>query len=156
MMLPIHLAIGLIEGFITAGVINFVKSARPEIIESVSLSRSLARGISIKKVFTGFLIMAAFTGGVMSWFASSHPDGLEWSIEKIYGKPELPEQEHGIAPALKQVQDNTSFLPGYNFKQSDEASRAGTSVSGILGSIMVLGIILLLGAGIKILKTRRA
>jgi len=112
--------------------------------------------------------MAALAGGVMSWFASSHPDGLEWSIEKIYGKPGLPEQEQGIAPALKQVQDKTAFLPGYNFKQSDESSTrqkggeswpntgAGTSVSGILGSIMVLAVILLLGAGIKILKTRRS
>jgi cobalt/nickel transport system permease protein len=168
MMLPIHLAIGLVEGFITAGVINFVRSARPEIIESVSLSRSLSQGIPIKKVITGFLIMAALAGGVMSWFASSHPDGLEWSIEKIYGKTELPEQGQGTASVLKQVQDKTAFLPGYNFKRSDEASTkqkggqswlytgAGASVSGILGSIMVLGIILILGAGIKILKTRKA
>ncbi len=29
MMQPIHLAIGIVEGFVTAGVINYVRSARP-------------------------------------------------------------------------------------------------------------------------------
>lgn len=164
MMLPVHLAIGLIEGFVTAGVINFVKSARPEILESVTSSRTLLHGTSIKNVVVVFLIVTVLTGGLLSWFASSHPDGLEWSIEKIYGKPELPEQEHGISPMLKKIQEKTAFLPDYNFKQGNEESTkkgseetwpnigAGTSVSGILGSVMVLGMILLLGAGIKTVK----
>jgi len=33
-MQPVHLAIGLVEGFVTAGVINFVRAVRPEILES--------------------------------------------------------------------------------------------------------------------------
>ena len=37
-------------------------------------------------------VLAVVTGGAFSWFASTHPDGLEWSIEKIYGKPEVPER----------------------------------------------------------------
>lgn len=32
-MLPIHLAIGLVEGFITAGVVNYVRKERPELLE---------------------------------------------------------------------------------------------------------------------------
>jgi cobalt/nickel transport system permease protein len=168
MMLPVHLAIGLVEGFVTAGVINFVKSARPELLKSVSVSKNLSPGLSLKKVLTGFLVLAALTGGALSWFASSHPDGLEWSIEKVYGRPELPEQQHGIAPALKQVQEKTAFLPGYDFKQAGEESvkkegeepwpdiGAGTSVSGIVGSVMVLCLITLFGLGIKVLRSGKA
>ena len=31
---------------------------------------------------------AIVTGGALSWFASTHPDGLEWSIDKITGRGE--------------------------------------------------------------------
>ena len=60
--------------------------------------------------------VAVITGGALSWFASTHPDGLEWSIEKVTGKGELPEAEHGIAPVLKGIQEKTAFLPDYGFK----------------------------------------
>lgn len=170
MMLPIHLAIGLVEGFITAGVINFVKTARPEIIERTCESKPLASAASIKSVLLALGLAALITGGAMSWFASTHPDGLEWAIEKIYGNPELLEQEDGVTPLLKQLQEKTAFLPDYNFKQADEASAkddgaesgeswpnigAGKSLSGILGSMMVLSLILLLGLGIKVIKARK-
>ncbi|MBI5675357.1 MAG: energy-coupling factor ABC transporter permease [Nitrospirae bacterium] len=167
MMLPIHLAIGLMEGFITAGVINFVRSARPEILESVSVSKDLSPGISLKNVLAGFLILSVVTGGALSWFASSNPDGLEWAIEKVFGTSELSEHEKGIAPALKHVQNKTSFLPNYSFKHGDDASEKekskeawpniaiGTSVSGIAGAIMVAGLILLCGLGIKFVKIKR-
>ncbi|MEW6714796.1 MAG: energy-coupling factor ABC transporter permease [Nitrospirota bacterium] len=166
MMLPIHLAIGAMEGFITAGVINFVRSARPEILESVSVSKGLAPIISLKNVLAGFLILTVVTGGALSWFASSNPDGLEWAIEKVSGKPELTGQEN-ITHAHKQIQEKTAFLPDYSFKRDDEGSAkeesrevwpnisAGTSVSGIAGAIMVAGLILLFGLGIKFLKIKR-
>jgi len=35
-MQPIHLAIGLVEGMMTAGIINYVKTVRPEILEATS------------------------------------------------------------------------------------------------------------------------
>jgi cobalt/nickel transport system permease protein len=167
MMLPVHLAIGLIEGFVTAGVINFVKSARPEILESVSHSKTLSPDISLKRVLTAFLIIAVITGGLMSWFASSHPDGLEWSIEKIYGRPELPEGDKGVSSSLKKIQEKTALLPEYDFKKGDQPAaehesggswpnmEAGASVSGILGSAAVLGLILLLGMAIKTVKAKR-
>ncbi|MEW6601572.1 MAG: energy-coupling factor ABC transporter permease [Nitrospirota bacterium] len=169
MMLPVHLAIGLVEGFVTAGVINFVKTARPEILESVSASKDLSPRYSLRNVLAVFLVLAVLTGGALSWFASSNPDGLEWSIEKVFGKPELPEAEHGISLLLSKVQNRTAFLPDYDFKNKNEAPAdaesggewwpnigEGTSVSGILGSAMVLGMIILLGMGIKVFRTRKA
>ncbi len=110
-MQPIHLAIGVVEGFITAGVINYVRAARPELLESVVESRPLSPEIKVKKIVLAFLVIAFITGGIVSWFASSNPDGLEWSIERVYGRPELPEHETGIAAMLKAVQEKTAFLP---------------------------------------------
>lgn len=127
LMQPIHLGIGLVEGFVTAGVINFVNAARPEILESVMSARPLSAAVSIRKVFVGLLTAALLTGGMLSWFASTHPDGLEWSIEKVFGKPELPEQESGIVPLLKGIQEKTAFLPDYTFKQEEKQQEVGAS-----------------------------
>lgn len=166
MMLPIHLAIGLAEGFITAGVVNYVRSARPEILDSVSASRPLAAGVSIKKIGIIFLILAGLTGGALSWLASERPDGLEWSIEKVFGNPELPDSKSVIAASLKDLQDKTAVLPGYNFKAggkalSDESAAwpkvdSGTSLSGIVGSLIVIVIILLIGIGLKSVNRNKA
>jgi cobalt/nickel transport system permease protein len=171
LMQPIHLAIGIVEGFVTAGVINYVRAARPELLESVVESRPLSPGIKIKKVVLTLVIISVIVGGIVSWFASSYPDGLEWSIEKVYGKPELPNQESGIAAVLKTIQEKVAFLPDYTFKEKEapeeqespggEASawpnvEAGTSFSGILGSIMVFGLIFLVGFGIKAIRKKKA
>ncbi len=167
LMQPIHLAIGIVEGFITAGVINYVQSARPEILESMAASRPLGPEVSLKKIMVTFVVLAVITGGALSWFASTHPDGLEWSIEKVTGKGELPEQEHGIASALSGFQEKTAFLPDYGFKPAgNEAKKeeappswpgieAGASVSGILGAAIVLGTIVLIGMGIRAVRRKK-
>jgi cobalt/nickel transport system permease protein len=167
LMQPIHLGIGLVEGFVTAGVINFVKAERPEILESASSARPLSANISIRKVFVGLLVVAVLAGGALSWFASANPDGLEWSIGKVFGKPELPEQKSGIAPALKSIQEKTAFLPDYSFKKPEGAEEEkghpswpavepGKSVSGIVGSALVLAAVLLIGFVIRALRRKSA
>ena len=168
LMQPIHLAIGIVEGFVTAGVINYVRSARPELLESMAASRPLGASISLRKVMATFVVLAVITGGALSWFASTHPDGLEWSIEKVTGKGELPEQEHGIVPMLKGIQEKTAFLPDYGFKPAGNEPKkekaapawpgieAGTSAAGIIGAAIVLGLILLIGVGIRSFRRRDA
>ena len=165
LMLPLHLAIGLVEGFVSAGVINFIRAARPEILESAFSARPLSAEISVKKVFAGLLIAALITGGALSWFASANPDGLEWSIKKVFGKPELPKAEHGIAPTLKSAQEKTAFLPDYGFKKIEggeeekgasswPAVDPGRSTSGIVGAGLVLAVVLLVGIIIKALRRK--
>lgn len=165
LMQPIHLAIGLVEGFITAGVINYVSHLRPEVLQSIAESQPLTPQVSIAKVFLVFLLLAMVTGGTLSWFASTHPDGLEWSIEKVTGAPELAGEEEGIAGTLGKIQEKTAFLPDYGFKPTDEAPQEesaspawpavdpGTSVSGILGGAMVLVLILLTGFSIRTVRS---
>ncbi|OHE25451.1 MAG: cobalamin biosynthesis protein CbiM [Syntrophus sp. RIFOXYC2_FULL_54_9] len=168
MMQPIHLAIGIVEGFVTAGVINYVRSARPEILESIAVARPLGAEVSLKKVMMTFAVLVIITGGALSWFASTHPDGLEWSIEKVTGKGELREAERGIARMLRRIQEKTAFLPDYGFKPEGNDSKkteaaaawpgikAGTSVSGIVGAVVVLGMIVLIGIGVRSSRNRDA
>ncbi|UCD35985.1 MAG: energy-coupling factor ABC transporter permease, partial [Nitrospiraceae bacterium] len=120
LMQPIHLAIGLVEGVVTAGVISYVRHAKPEMLEGIPHSRPLASGSSLKRLLWVLVIVAAVTGGVVSWFASTFPDGLEWSVEKVYGKSKIPEQDQGIAALLKGLQEKTAVLPDYTFKDKDE------------------------------------
>ena len=163
LMQPIHLGIGIVEGFVTAGVINFVRAARPEILENASSAQPLSANISLRNVLAGLLAAAMLTGGALSWFASANPDGLEWSVEKVFGGTEIPEKKTGVAPVLKSIQEKTAFLPDYNFRKPEkneggkaEASRPvadpGRSASGIIGSAMVLTAVLLIGLAIKALR----
>lgn len=171
LMQPIHLAIGIVEGIVTAGIIKFVASVRPEILESVYNMNSLPSSVSLKKVIGVFVILTLIVGGFLSWFASVNPDGLEWSIEKVYGKPELPEKEHGIITTLKQIQEKIAILPDYTFKKSEQSKEEnnkdgneekypnidpGTTVSGILGSIIVMLVLFGTGFLIKIFKKKTA
>ena len=144
-MQPIHLAIGLIEGLITAAVLTFVYEARPELIKEVDTSDgTVSNKRSLGTVVVIMAVAVALVGGVLSLFASSNPDGLEWSL---FGNSEagysenmgLDEDEFGISSSAADkaaaVQDSTAFLPDYAFADNDSA--AGTSVSGLVGSAMV-------------------
>jgi cobalt/nickel transport system permease protein len=162
-MQPIHLAIGLVEGFVTAGILGYVQNARPEFLENSDTSRPQVYGIPGKNILIVFAVLTVITGGALSWFASTNPDGLEWSIKSITGKEELADHEKGIASVLKGVQEKTAFLPDYNFqstsgKEGKPSSwpgvEAGTSVAGLLGSTIVLGLVLLIGFGIRSFKKR--
>ena len=168
MMQPIHLAIGVVEGFVTAGVIHYVRAVRPEVLESSAFAGPLGTEVSLRKVLLAFVALAVVSGGALSWFASTHPDGLEWSIEKVTGKGELPEQEHGIAGAVKSLQEKTAFLPDYGFKTAESKPKgkeevpawpnvdAGTSVSGLIGGVLVLAMALGIGWAIRAFRGRRS
>ena len=129
-MQPIHLAIGLVEGLITAAVLLFVYEARPEML-SCSEERTKSR-FSFKKTIAILGIAALVIGGAVSLAASSNPDGLEWSMERLTGSTELENDGTGAHAAAEE----TALLPDYGFKNSD--STFGTSFSGIAGSAVVL------------------
>lgn len=167
LMAGIHLPIGLIEGMVTAAVINFVFQLRPEaVLSTLATSAKPVPRLSLRPVLIALFALTLLLGGVFAWFASSDPDGLEWSIAKIYGASELPAPETGIIARLSKLQEKTAFLPDYGFKSGagpEEAAgeakvepgspvSAGVSLSGVLGSMMVLGMVGL--AGLVMLKLR--
>ncbi len=153
LMQPIHLGIGVVEGIVTALVVSFIYQARPEILESVLQEKPLG-DMPIKSLLATFLIAAILIGGVLSWFVSENPDGLEWSIAKITGSEELSQSEEKQHTQLSTFQDKTSILPDYalpgNESSSPEtAKRLGSSLSGLIGGAITLVICTLIGVFLK-------
>ena len=154
LMQPIHLGIGVVEGVVTALVVSFIYQARPEILESALQQRPLG-DLPIKSLLATFLVATLLIGGVLSWFVSENPDGLEWSIAKITGTPELPESEHREHQQLVKLQNETAILPDYaipaeeGVAASAATERMGTSLSGILGGAMTLVVCSLIGVFLK-------
>lgn len=136
-MQPIHLAIGLVEGIITAAVLCFVHEARPQLLWGVGGAQKKEGRLSLKKTVLILAALSVMVGGGLSLAASSLPDGLEWSIEKVTGSPQL-EAAGGIHEAAASVQEASALLPDYAFPGSD--SPLGTSFSGVAGGIIVVGI----------------
>ena len=136
-MQPIHLAIGFVEGLITAAVLVFVHEARPELLYCSTESEKKEGKISFKNTLVVLAVLTVLIGGGWSLVASSNPDGLEWSIEKITGSTEV-ESEGGIYETAGSVQETTALLPDYAFKDSE--SSFGTTFSGIVGSVIVVGV----------------
>ena len=152
-MQPIHLAIGLVEGLITAAVLVFVYEARPELLYANSQAEKAKGRFSFRKTLTILAIAAVLTGGLLSLVASSYPDGLEWSIEKLTGSAEL-EAAGEIHHFASSIQDITSLLPDYGFKNSETA--LGTTVSGVVGGLIVVGVCIGACSLFKFFKRKKA
>ncbi len=139
-MQPVHLAIGLVEGLISAAVLCFVYEARPELLwtgEHEDKTRATDREgrLSYQKLLVVLAVAAVVVGGVLSLFASSFPDGLEWSIEQLTGSGQL-ETSGTLYHIVTSIQNMTALLPDYAFQGTDTS--LGTSFSGIVGGIVVL------------------
>ena len=135
-MQPIHLAIGFVEGLITAAVLVFVYEARPELLWGVGETKTSKEAkMSYKNTIIAIAVAAAICGGIVSLFASAFPDGLEWSMEQVAGTSEL-EAAGGAYEAASGIQEATSLLPDYAFQNSEAA--IGTSFSGSVGALVVV------------------
>ena len=145
-MQPIHLAIGLVEGLITAAVLVFVYEARPEILYGYRREMGAKGRMSRKRTAIVLAVLALVIGGVVSLFASASPDGLEWSMEKVAGTTELL-ADGRLYELAEKVQGLTALLPDYGFQASESA--AGTSFSGIVGGVAVLAVCLSVCLAIK-------
>jgi cobalt/nickel transport system permease protein len=176
LMQTIHLGIGIVEGIVTAAIVAFVYKARPEIMSS-SRQPLPAGKFPVRRIVIAFFVLFLFTGGFVSWFASDNPDGLEWSIKQVTGKEEPEGAKSGIHSALAALQETIAFLPDYAFKKpkaeqqiaggktggvtgavvesAGAKGRAGTSVAGIFGGLLTLGIAFLVGVVLKRISHRK-
>lgn len=149
LMQPIHLAIGLVEGLITAGVLSYVYRMRPEILESAATKEKLPVRVSIGRTVVTLAVLAALVGGGLSLYASSKPDGLEWAMEHTAGTSEL-EREGGIYEKAAGIQERTSLLPDYDFAAGEGT---GTTASGLIGAAVTAA--LAAGAGAVLTFTKK-
>ncbi len=166
LMLPIHLAIGVVEGLASATVISFIARARPEAFPTTAATGAPLR---LRPVLLGLLMTAAVVGGTASWFASTHPDGLEWAIARITGQEEVSRSEPELHRSLAELQEQTALLPDYGFKSPRTGTgpsatatdlwpvvSAGTSVSGLVGGLITLALAGLIGLALKARSSRQA
>jgi len=125
LMQPIHLAIGVIEGLATASVLIFVISAGVVPHQSTGNWRPA----------TIMLASALLLAGVVSLFASTQPDGLEWAVDRV-GRP----------PSVALIPGSPSDCDG----EGGGVLRLDSSAAGLLGTIVTL-----LAAGLIAFVLRR-
>lgn len=138
-MVPIHIVIGILEGVATGAVLSFVWRAKPDLIEAAADANPGGR--SLNRVLAVILLSALLAGGALSLAASSDPDGLEWSIERVAGTAELEAPATEAHEIAAKVQDSTALMPDYE----------RTSLAGIVGC----GVIVLAAAGVATLRRSR-
>lgn len=127
-MLPIHLLIGLGEGLATAAVLVFVARQAPELMTHLQAGKFRERKKGIKGLIIGFAVAALIVGGFLAFFASTNPDGLEWSIEKMGATATLENTiPTGVAATASSIQQSTGIMPDYD-----------NSLSGIIGAVFVV------------------
>lgn len=120
-MVAIHLAVGVGEGIATAAVLSIVKRYRKDLILDMGQvpAHALRR---MGRIISTFAIAALVIGASFSWIASSKPDGLEWSIERVAEGRELVLPDTDYHASALRIQEQTALIPDYN-----------TSLAGILG-----------------------
>jgi cobalt/nickel transport system permease protein len=152
LMQPIHLAIGVVEGLVTAAILCFVHGVRPEILESAGKGTRIGDGVPMKRIVAALAAVAVITGGGLALFASSYPDGLEWSIEGAAGTAELAADGPAFERAAA-IRETTAFMPDYGFVNAGEdPSPVGTSAAGIVGGALTL--LLAGGTGLVISRVK--
>ncbi|WP_232679057.1 PDGLE domain-containing protein [Nocardioides sp. R-C-SC26] len=81
---------------------------------------------SNRRFFAAFLLVALLVAGVASYYASSHPDGLEFVAEKT-----------GFLHAAEDSAVADSPFADYGTSGVDN-ERASVAIPGILGTLLVL------------------
>ena len=153
-MVGVHVVIGGVEGLITFAVIAYLRQVRPASLGLLG-SPDAQRRLGGKAVAASLIGTALLLGGVVSWFASSRPDGLEWSYRgHDYGKAAAPVAAPSQAvAAVERFQTRYSPMPDYTRRASavnpvavDEAGAEGAwpnvdgwrSLAGVVGTAVTL------------------
>lgn len=152
LMQPIHLAIGVVEGLVTAAVLCFVYKSRPDILGDTTVNYTEKKDKKSKKIIIIFAVLAVVIGGGISLLASGNPDGLEWALEGASGTAEHIANGK-IYTVLATIQEKTSLFMDYAFAPIKNETLS-TSVAGLVGG----GIFLLLSAitGVVIHKFKKS
>jgi len=159
-MIGVHLVISLFEGAITFTAIAYLRRVRPELMGLEPTGGTAGRyRPGYAAVTASLLITALLLAGVASWFASTWPDGLEWSyLKHHFGRAEKAMQNDSpTVAAVEQWQRKLSPMPDYGRRETPlgeaSAEAAGPpaarwpnpngwrSLAGVLGTIVTLGIL---------------
>lgn len=161
LMTAIHLAIGVVEGIVTAGVVLFVRQAQPELLTRAAQDQRVS-GIRLAPILATFAVAALVLGAGLSYFASADPDGLEWSIARVTGNEEFAEESAGaLHTGARSLQEKTALFPDYQVKPrtaAEDRQLAENGVTGGDGAATAVGVGLtfaLIGAAIWFARRKR-
>jgi cobalt/nickel transport system permease protein len=142
----VHLLVGIMEGLITVAIVSYLTAVRPDLITGMT-----GRGIfSRKTAIISLMAITIITAAGFSLLASNKPDGLEWSYLERPDQPgfkSLVTNEDSRIKTADEFQSKIALMPDYSTRgasQGHPASAGWTSLAGILGSIVCMGIIWLL------------
>jgi len=149
-MQPIHLGIGVVEGLITAMIIDYLYRHNSDLIfnETSSVNAKDRLGSLVLLLSLATLVI----GGFLSAYASSNPDGLEWSIDRTSGQQALA-SDSTLINTIDQVQEHVALLPDYQLNTDKLPENISKGLSGIIGSLIVL--ILTFAIGFFLRRRRR-
>ena len=115
-------------------------------------------------------MLTLLTGGVLSWFASTQADGLEWSVARTAGNhaPTAPAQ--GLHATLATLQERLAVLPDYALPEAATAVgptareqaapptwpavSGAKTLAGVLGSVVTLALVMGIGFGLRRYQAR--
>lgn len=133
-MLGVHALIGLVEGGITQALVSYLKTYLPDRMETMTLEAedTLKPNVIYKLMGGASLVVAGF----LSYYASAHPDGLEWSLENnLLG--------HSGIESATAIQNVLSKFSDYQvpFLNNDRLSVGLAGLIGILLTYLMLTLI---------------
>jgi len=152
-MLGVHLLVGLIEGVVTAFVLEYLRDVRPQILTGGLAGEGRMSTIA---VYVTLLISALILGAGLSLVASSNPDGLEWSYKERPDQPQFRPavgNDSQVVAAADRLQDRFAPMPDYSVRASEHAEtevggdRTGgpwagwTSFAGVFGSLLTMAVV---------------
>lgn len=130
-MAVVHVLIGAAEGVITFVVLLALARMRADLVPGLKAGA----GFPLKTVMISVLGAAVLIGAFVSLAASGSPDGLEWTLET--GNVIDGEAHNPAAEAADSAGETIALLPDYN---RPNERWYWTTVSGILGALLVLGV----------------
>jgi cobalt/nickel transport system permease protein len=159
-MIVVHLLIGLCEGAVTFAVIAYLRRVRPELMGIGPADAPVAsRPPGYGAVAVSLLVTALLLAGVVSWFASRCPDGLEWSCtgHRYAASEKAIQNDSSLVAAVERWQQRWSVMSDYTRREvplgqlpavaKDEpvatwpAPNGWRSLAGILGTVVTLSVL---------------
>ncbi|MFO0947590.1 MAG: energy-coupling factor ABC transporter permease [Planctomycetota bacterium] len=143
-MIGVHVFIGIGEAIITGLAIAFVLKTRPDIIHGEPPKLTNGRLEQAAQVVVGGLAIALVLAVFLSPWASSLPDGLEWSAEQVASTTNPASRETVDAPTVSFA----APIPDYEFPGIQSAAMA-TSVAGMIGTLITFGFAFSIGHSVR-------
>jgi cobalt/nickel transport system permease protein len=146
-MAGVHLLVGIMEGFITVGILGYLAAVRPDLIDGLGSASGV---LSRKAAIVSLVVITLMTAAGFSLLASGSPDGLEWSYAERPDQPEFKpvvENKNQFIAAADKMHSKIAIMPDYSApgaSQEHPASAGWTSLAGVVGSVVCMGLIWLL------------